>query len=146
MDSKKVNCLLWCESVIIIIKVYLQKIWQWQGRMHKVLIEALLTKMMEFIKTFISCIYWILFFPSFCHIFGSSLLKVNFCAEILAKHCSTPHQSVNTFYFWLFYFNIHIYTSIHVTFISLSIFLLFLHLFQWAPAAKHFDVLYILQR
>ena len=80
-------------------------------------------------------------FASFHHIFWGSWLKINFCAAMLAKHCSTYLTTLQVLY--VFYPSISIYFSISFNFYE---YFCGFYIYFYAHAAKRFVVVHILQR
>ena len=85
-------------------------------------------------------------FARFHHIFWSSWLKINFCAAMLAKHCSTYLTTLQVLY--VFYPSISIYFSISLFLITFNFYEYFcgFYIYFYAHVAKHFVVVHILQR
>ena len=80
-------------------------------------------------------------FARFHHIFWSSWLKINFCAAMLAKHCSRYLTTLQVLY--VFYPSISIYFSISFNFYE---YFCGFYIYFYAHVAKRFVVVHILQR
>ena len=84
-------------------------------------------------------------FASFHHIFWSSWLKINFCAAMLGKHCSTYLTTLQVLYVFFLLFQYIFQFLFLITFNFYEYFCGF-YIYFYAHVAKHFVVVHILQR